>query len=358
MALSVGVANNTGTIGQPVKSSGPAPSISVGNASPGILGMVGNNYGLQGYGPAGYSSTPLTINGGSSAAPATPTAPASTPNTAATAAATAAAAATARAETDFGNLKNSTFSSINDAVGSGARGYTSSIQDYLDSRKQQQNTVNNDAVQNELSREQGMQGITDMVGNGIKSGGVILANDNAGSSSAGEALARAYGIQGRQQASSVGNQFAQGQNKVNTEENNITAADTTEQRHVGEDKTNTINSIVNSTRSQLASLNQSAAYASIPDRVDIEAKIAEVKQQALDALSAYDGQLSSGVTANAPQDAGSVRASATNLLTAGTAPENSFDYTTDVPAQLQGSGQFASSLPIFISPNARKTATA
>lgn len=262
-----------------------------------------------------------------------------------------------KATADFNASQNSVNNSINDAVGSGASGYNSSILDYLAGRQQQQNTINSSSVQNELAREQGQQGIMDMVGNGIKSGGVVLANSNAGSSSAGEALARAYGTIGRQQSSSVGNQFAQGQSKIAADQNNLTLADATQARHTQEDKTNTINSIVSSARTQLASLNSAAQYASLPQRVDIENKIATIKQQAMDALSQYDSVLSGGIASQGPQSAEDVRASANKLLTAGTGPTNAFDYTTDVPTNLQGTGQFASSLPIFISPSARKQQT-
>lgn len=251
---------------------------------------------------------------------------------------------------DYNATKDSTMNSITDAIGAGGGKYNSSILDYLDQRKMQRNAIDSDAVQNELSREQGMQGILDMVGNGVRSSGTILANKNAGSSSAGEAIAHAYGTLGRQQATGVGNQFAQGQDKIATEENNLTLADATQTRHAGEDKTNTINDIVNSARSQLAALNQAAQYASLPDRVDIEGKIAEIKQQAMDALTKYDGVLSGGISGQVAMDPNGVRAKANGLLTAGTAPEHSFDFTTQFPAQFQDTGQFASNLPIFIAP--------
>ena len=262
-----------------------------------------------------------------------------------------------KAISDFNNQKNSTLSSITNAIGSNAGDFGGSIQDYLDQRKQSQNQINSDATQNELAREQGMQGVLDMVGNGIKSGGVTLANSNAGTSSAGEALARAYGILGRQQASSVGNQAAQGQNKVNTEENNLLAGDATETRHVSQSKTDTINNIVNSARQQLANLNYYAASASVPDRVDIEHQIAQVKQQAIDALSQYDGTLAQGTAGQPANSAAQTRAAAQGLLTAGVAPENQFNYTTSAPAQFQNTGQFASDLPIFVAPNKNNNQT-
>jgi hypothetical protein len=259
----------------------------------------------------------------------------------------AAAAANARLQADYDNLKGSTFNSITDAIGQGGNGYNSSILDYLDGRKMQVNKIDSDSVQNELSREQGHQGVLDMVGNGLKSGGVILANGNSGTSSASDALARAYAILGRQQMSSVGNQFAQGENKIQTERDNLSISDDTERRHTGEDKTNIINGIVNSARSQLAALNQQATYASLPDRVDIEGKIAEIKQQALDALSAYDATLSGGISGQPGMGRPDVQAKAHNLLVAGVAPESEFNFTSEIPMQFQDTGQFASPLPIF-----------
>lgn len=261
-----------------------------------------------------------------------------------------------QAVSDYNSNKDATFGLINNGISSAATGYGSSIQDYLDQEKQSQNVINNEGVQNELAHEQGTQGILDMVGNGIKSGGVILANDNAGSSSAGEALARAYGTLGRQQQSSVNNQTAQGQAKIDTDQENLTEANATETRHTQEDKVNTINSIVNDATSKIASLNQAASSASLPERLDIDAQIAQIKQQATTALSAYDSDLASGISANAPTTADQNQASATTLLNAGTAPEQPFDYSTDVPTALQGSGQFASSLPIFIAKKQPATA--
>lgn len=325
-----------------VQSSAPTSPLQVVNSAGGsIKGVVNASPGSFASDPTGgfFNSPMFTVN-----KPAAATAPkATTP-------APAVSPVNAQAISDYNRSKTSSFNSINDAISQGGQGYNSSILDYLDSRSAQQNSINSDAVQNELSRQQGMQGILDMVGNGVKSSGAILAGKNAGSSSAGGAIAAAYGTLGRQQASGVGNQFAQGQDKINTEQGNLALADATQMRHSGEDKTNTINSIVNSARSQLAALNQSAQYASIPDRIDIEAKITQIKQQAMDALSGYDKTLSGGIAGQGPQSADATRAKATSLLSAGVAPESAFDYTTDAPAQFQDTGQFASSLPIFIAP--------
>lgn len=262
---------------------------------------------------------------------------------------------TAQELADFNAQKGVTMGSINDSINSAGGQYHQSILDYLDSRKAAQKTINAESTQNELARQQGHQGILDMIGNGIKSGGVTLANANAGSSSAGEALARAYSVLGRQQESSIGNQFAQGNAKIGAEQENLNAGDETQIRH-SKDKTGTINSIVNGATTALTALNQAAATANISDRVQIDAKIAAIKQQALAALSAYDAELTGGIAGQAPQGSDTTRAEASRLLTAGVAPESSFNFTSNVPTQFQGTGDFASSLPIFT--NKRQAALA
>lgn len=304
-------------------------------------------------------AAPLIQGSGTTAG--TITAPVSTPaakttartTAAATPALTAAQIAANQATADFNSNKTSILGSINNGIDTSAGDYHNSILDYLDSQKQAQAGIDSESVQNELAREQGMQSITDMVGNGIKGGGVILANDGAGSSSAGDALAKAYGLIGRQQASGVGNQFAQGQDKVNTDQGNLVTSGATKVRDINQAKADTINTIVNNATTALGQLNQNAAYASIPERVQIDQQIATIKSQAMAALSAYDSELSSSAT---PESQDAVRAKAASLLSAGTAPASQFNYTSDVPASLNNTGQFASSLPIFLAPN-KKTNT-
>lgn len=266
-------------------------------------------------------------------------------------------AAQTQAESDFSTNLGGVRSSTGDTINTNAGDYNHSILDYLASLKQQQIGVNSDSTQNELAREQGLKSITDMVGNGVKSGGVILSNDNAGSSSAGEALARAYSTLGRQQASSVGNQFAQGENKIQSEQDALNAGTQTQAGDFNQKKLDTINGIVNDARTKLTQLNQMATYANITDRVDIDKEIAAVRQQATDALTQYDSTLNSGISSNVPQTADATRAKAAGLLNAGTAPESAFNYTATEPTQLSNSGPVASSLPIFTTP-AKKQVTA
>lgn len=261
-----------------------------------------------------------------------------------------------QAVSDYNNLQGTTMNAITSGIGQNADSYNSSILDYLDQEKQQQGKVNNDAIQAELARQSGTAGVLDMVGKGIRSGGVILANDNASNSSAGDAIAKAYGQLGQQQQAGVNGQYATDQNNIQQEQGALDASNTTQARHDDENKTAIVNSIVNDATTKLTALNQAAATASLPDRVNIDQQIASVKAQALSALQNYDQTLSSGIAANAPTTTDANRASAAQLLAAGSAP--AANYTADTPAPLAQTGPFSSDLPIFTLPTKAKTAAA
>lgn len=225
-----------------------------------------------------------------------------------------------------------------------------SILDYLAGYKQQQTDINRQAQQNELARIQGNRGVLEQVGQGVQSGGVQLANMGASNSSATDALARAYSILGRQQMTGVGEQYAEGQNAVSNKESDLQTTVGTQQRHDEKAKIDAVNQITNNAQNQLSTLNTQLAYASLPDRVNIEQEIASVKAHALAQLSSYDTTLASGVAGVQPTSQATNQAAATQLLAQGTAPDNAFSFSTLPPAQLQGTGPVASSLPIFTTP--------
>lgn len=273
-------------------------------------------------------------------------------------AAAAAAAALAKAETNYHNEQASTMNTINTGISSGAGDYNQSILDAFNGSggfKSQQNNINEEQIQNELSRLQGMQGVRNMVNNGIQGAGVVLDNAGAGTSSAGDAVARAYGIQGRQQASSVGEQAAQGENSIQNDQNNLNSS---ENNFVNVDeptkKADIINSIVSSANQSLTYLNAIASSANLPDQINIAQQIAQIKANATAALSAFDSELSSNMASNAPQTSEQYGAKASQLFAAGTAPAQEFNYTSEAPATLQNTGPAESSLPIYISSASNK----
>jgi hypothetical protein len=263
-------------------------------------------------------------------------------------------AAQVAAQNNFNNEQSATMNTIQGGISTGAGDYNQSILDYFNGAggvNSQQNTINADAVQNELAKDQGIQGVTDMVNNGIQGGGVVLDNDNAGTSSAADALARAYGVQGRQAESQVGNQYAQGQNTIANDQNNLNTA---VGNFTGVDaptkKADIINNIVSSANQSLTYLEAISASADLPTQINIAQQVAQVKAQATAALGAYDSELATQTAANAPTSQSANQAKAQGLLTAGVAPAQEFNYTSTAPATLQNTGPAASSLPIYIAP--------
>jgi paraquat-inducible protein B len=187
----------------------------------------------------------------------------------------------------------------------------------------------------------------DMVGRGVQSGGVMLANRNAGNSSAAQAIANAYAKLGQRQMNSIGNQYATAQ-----------SANDLSQTYLNQDKTNaqgafhtklmdSVNSIVTSASDKLRQLNETMAYASMPQRVAIEQQASEIRNQALAALQGYDAQLQTGLDGVQAADRGTNVGKANTLLASGQADPNLFNYTTQAPMQMQGTGPVASDLPIF-----------
>lgn len=247
----------------------------------------------------------------------------------------------------FNSQKSDILGLANTKLGAGGTTIGGGIADLLDSLKQGQNKVDTQAMQNELAKNQGTQGVLGMVGRGIKSGGVMLANKNAGDSSGAEAIARAYGTLGRTQLSGVGNQYAQGQSAVDKSQTDLGVARTAGIRHTNEAKTNLVNQVVAETQQSLNALHAAMNGASLGDKINIQNEIDAVRNNAVAQLQQYDQTLQSGLSGINPSSAEDRRKQAQALATAGTAPENAFNYQTQAPAQFQNSGPFASALPLF-----------
>lgn len=252
-----------------------------------------------------------------------------------------------QAVNDYNSQRDSTLGSITDRIGSEGTKYNSSILDFLDTVGAGQRKIDAGTVQNELSKRQGSAGVLDKIGHGLQSGGVLLANRNATTSSAGDALARAWGDIGRREQTGVNNQYEQGKSGIADQEADLQSQIGIGTRHLGENKTEVINSIVSDAQTAIAGLNTSAASASLPDRIDIEQKKQEIRDQALKALQAYDASLTSGLAGIQPIDNNAAKTKAASLDTAGTAAANPFNYSTSIGQQFQGTGPFPSQLPIF-----------
>lgn len=256
---------------------------------------------------------------------------------------------------NFRGQKTGIYNSSRDAANNFGLGYRDSILDFVGGLRNGQNTINSKAAQNELAKMQGVQGVQGMVGRGVKSSGVMLGNKNAGNSSAAGALAGAYGDIGRRELASVGNQYEMGNEEVRLQQGALDQQRESGARKLNTSKTQTINDIVSQARDKFAALDAAMADKSLPERIAIDQEKESVRQQILQSLQAYDQQLQEGLGGIKANSADDRRAEASRLGAAGTdLGKDAFTYTTETPAELQGTGPFASSLPLFSAQKPRK----
>lgn len=241
------------------------------------------------------------------------------------------------------------------AATSSAHSLQRSILDYISGLTDSQQARNQQTIQNYLAKQTGTQGVTDMVGQGIRSGGIMLSNKNAADSSAAQGIANAYGQLGRGQLGQIGNQFANAQGQVDLSQ-------ATDVRHLHEKEaqlpssiSDTVNGIVNSAQQQLTAIDSQMANLSLPDRVNMEAEKQRIKDEVMGKLQGFDTMLSSrGNAALTPIGQNEALQQAGQQFQAGRAPTTAFNFDQLPSAQFQNTGPFASGLPIFTFPGTKK----
>lgn len=257
----------------------------------------------------------------------------------------------------FDSQKQNIYGTANEAAKASGTGLGLNISDFVDSLSSGQKAIDTKAARNELAKQQGTAGVVGMVGRGIKSGGMMLGNRNAGSSSAVQGIADAYGQLGRQQLSGVGNQYALGNEDIKTAQDTFNTQEASGVRRLQGSKNDIVNNIVLDARDKFAQLDASMATASLPDRIAIEQEKENVRNQVLGQLQGYDSQLSQGVAGVAPTNQDQRMSEATRLGAAGTdLGADAFNFTDQAPLQLQGQGPAGSNLPIFTLARGRRTA--
>lgn len=248
----------------------------------------------------------------------------------------------------FMNQKGSILDSVGGALNTAGNRLGSGIDQFLQSYKTSQRGINEGGINAALAKQQGIQGILGSVGRNIKSGNVMLSNKNASDSSAAGALAQAYGEAGRRQAAGVGNQFEQKQNELGMQQADLADQAALYQKEVGREKENVVNSIVDSTRQQLASLNEAMIGASLPDRIEISKEIDAIKQRALSELSAYDKTLKSGMSKYRAIDRNEMNRQAAARATQGyDLGDNMFDYENVDQGQFNDTGAQPADFPLY-----------
>lgn len=248
----------------------------------------------------------------------------------------------------FDTQKSNIYGTSREAAQNAALGRQSNILDFIQNLRSGQQGLDERGVQNELGLRQGRSSILDMVGRGVRQGGTMLAQKNATDSSAAEGIARAYGDIGQRELSKVGNQYELENRNIGIAQDDFNTQREGGLRRFGEDKLNTVNTIVTDARNRLAELDAAMVQADVPTRVQLEQEKNSIKQEALGILSQFDQQLSEGAAGVQATGMDERRRTAADLSTRGVAATNPFDFTTQAPAQFANTGGFATQLPLFL----------
>jgi hypothetical protein len=249
--------------------------------------------------------------------------------------------------TNFNNGTNEMYRSSAEAADTAGTAYGQGIRSWLTELGIGQDALNSRGAAAEMNKQAGTQGVLNMVGRGIRSGGVMLANKNAGDSSAAGALARLYGDLGdRTLQSDVNNPYALEMGAISTEQGAFDKRKTDELTTLAEDKTTIVNNVVNAARTEINRLNGMMTDATLPQRIALEQAIQTVRDDATAELSKYDTEVAKAGNVKA-QDDGTRRSKGAEMLSAGKAAPGAFNFTTEMPSQFQGTGPFASELPLF-----------
>jgi hypothetical protein len=246
----------------------------------------------------------------------------------------------------FNNQKSNIYDSANDAAANSGISLRNSILDYIDSLRTGQSSIDNRGINNELARQRGTSDVYSSMNRGIRSGGVTLANRNASDSSASDAIARAYGDIGRRQMSDIGNQYALEGQEIGLAQDDLNRQRASGMRRIESSEAQAVNSIVADANDRLSALDAAMANANLPERLALDAEKQKIRGQVRAVLDKYDNDLGRADEIKAMGLNARV-AEATRRGALGQAPSAQFDYSTEAPMGLEGSGPFSSELPIF-----------
>lgn len=242
-----------------------------------------------------------------------------------------------------------------DAADTAASNTRNSILDFIDMYKGGQSKIDQAAANNMLAKRQGVSGIMGMVGRGIRSGGVTLANKNASDSSAAGAIARAYGDIGSREMRNVGNQYELQNQEIGLQQADLGRQVAKYTRDYETNKMNAVNAITNEAYQKLAALDADIANADLPNRIALEQEKGNIKAMALQKLSALDQTLTSQRDAIKPLTAAQRQQKALEMQNAGKdLGEGAFNFSESTPMEFQGTGPFASDLPLFSAPRSKR----
>lgn len=216
--------------------------------------------------------------------------------------ASAAAATAAKAEQTRRNIQT-TQAGYTDAANQSATDvrnkYQGDTQKFLATIQNGQDDINSGMANNALNLRRSMSNIAGGIRQGIKSGGVQLANMNATDSGAADAMARAYATMGNQQAGDANNEAALKDAELTTQQVKLTRDRDEGVAGFDRERDAEVNRIRGDLRNKLAILDAQGAAEGVNGAVDMGI-VDRVINQAVAQLAAVDqmrAQRLSGVTA-------------------------------------------------------------
>ncbi len=261
------------------------------------------------------------------------------------AAAAAQAAQQQAARNSFNSGRTNIFDSATSAAGNAVRDQRGGILNFIESLRNSQEDIDQGRIKSQLGKERASTGIMGMVGRGIRSGGTMLANRNAGDSSAAGAIAQAYGDLGNRQQSDVNNQYGMEQEDLNLSQGRLGRQRESGLRDIGSAREGAVYNIVESAKQSFAALNDQAAGAGIEDRIAIEQEKEAIRNQTLQQLAVLDQEVAKvgGVKA---MGGDAIRSKAGELNRLGQGQASQYSFTDQAPAQFQQGAQLGQ-LPIY-----------
>lgn len=266
---------------------GVAPAQSINSVGVATGGMQGNTYNPQGN---TYNPQQAGGNGGGSVLGATTNYSAPTGPTQAQIAAQQAAQAEAKRLEAFRNSAGIKRDSYISGARTGLRDVENTFRNdttgLVDEIRQGQNTINSGRAANALNLRRSMAAIAGGVRQGLRSGGVDLANMNALDSGAADALARAWARAGGQQAGGVQNEAELKAQELATQQQNLELQETRELGKLAQWRETEVNRVSNKLYNDLRELEAEAAAEGINDVVQMSIRDQIINEAAtqLDAI--------------------------------------------------------------------------
>lgn len=204
-----------------------------------------------------------------------------------------------------------------------------SILDYFTGAGRTLQGLNQRRTNAEMSLRQGGRDIMGMVGRGIQSGNVMLANKNASSSSAKGQLAKAYGQMGNREQGKLQNQYGLENQDINMQQGQFDEdVNTFAGRKLDEWKNTQADTIANQVRNALATLDAQAQGADLGSLFQIEQEKQAIKAQALSKFGELDNLVATERAKLTPLDTQGARGQAVQNEQLGQSAPQMFDFNT------------------------------